>query len=447
MKGLLFTYALTYGGAVVSLFNPWYGLLIYICFATVRPDSLWFWSVPVGNYSRIVAMGLLVGWGLHGFGNWSFGRARPIVYALLAFWAWSILCGVFADNSAAAWGFVESKSKIFLPFLVGATLIDSLDRVKQLAWVLVLSQGYVAYDLNMAYYDGFNRLMEVGFGGMDNNCVSISMVAGVGLAFFLGIAESLWWRKLLAFAAAALMTHVPMFGMSRGGMLGLIVTGVVAFWLIPKEPKQYAVFALAVVVALSLAGPPVVARFATVFASKEERDQSAQSRLEQWRDCWRAMLDHPVVGVGPDNWVSAQRNYGWSRGADGRPVGLEAHSLWFTTGAEMGFPGIGFLLAFYGFAVLRPWRAIQDGFFTDFWATHLARMTIASIAGFCTAVSFVSLEGLEFPYYVVLIGCGVLMLACEEPRAEDGARRTENGGRRTEGGSRRAEVGPLTTDN
>ena len=28
MKGLLFTFALTYGGAVISLFNPFYGLLI-----------------------------------------------------------------------------------------------------------------------------------------------------------------------------------------------------------------------------------------------------------------------------------------------------------------------------------------------------------------------------------------------------------------------------------
>ena len=39
MKGLLFTYALTYGGAVVSLFNPFYGLLIYVCFAIMRPET------------------------------------------------------------------------------------------------------------------------------------------------------------------------------------------------------------------------------------------------------------------------------------------------------------------------------------------------------------------------------------------------------------------------
>ncbi len=80
-KGLLFTYGLTYGGALVSLFNPFSGLLIYICFAIVRPESMWFWSVPAGNYSRIIAIALLAGWAMHGFGSWRFGRARAIVTA------------------------------------------------------------------------------------------------------------------------------------------------------------------------------------------------------------------------------------------------------------------------------------------------------------------------------------------------------------------------------
>jgi len=71
--GLVFTYALTYGGALLALFNPFYGLLVYVCFAIIRPEFMWSWSVPEGNYSRIVAMGLLVGWAIRGFGRWRFG--------------------------------------------------------------------------------------------------------------------------------------------------------------------------------------------------------------------------------------------------------------------------------------------------------------------------------------------------------------------------------------
>ena len=37
--GLLFTYLLTYGGSALSLVRPFYGLLAYICFAIIRPES------------------------------------------------------------------------------------------------------------------------------------------------------------------------------------------------------------------------------------------------------------------------------------------------------------------------------------------------------------------------------------------------------------------------
>src|SRR5947207_9680144 len=79
MKGLIFTCALIYGGAVTSLLRPFYGFLIYVTFATLRPKVLWFYSVPRGNYSRIVAVAFLLGWLLHGAGSWAFGKASAVV--------------------------------------------------------------------------------------------------------------------------------------------------------------------------------------------------------------------------------------------------------------------------------------------------------------------------------------------------------------------------------
>ena len=83
MKGLLFTYLLTYGGGLVSLFHPFVGLLIYICFAIIKPEALWYWSVPAGNYSRIVFGALFIGWGMAGFGSWRLGRAWPPALGLV----------------------------------------------------------------------------------------------------------------------------------------------------------------------------------------------------------------------------------------------------------------------------------------------------------------------------------------------------------------------------
>jgi len=123
MKGLLFTYIATYGGSVAALFNPFIGLLIYICFAIIKPDMLWHWSVPQGNYSRIIAISLLMGWVLQGFGSWRFGRATVIVTALVGYWSWAVLSNLGgASHPAVGWEFVEAKAKIILPFLASRRL-------------------------------------------------------------------------------------------------------------------------------------------------------------------------------------------------------------------------------------------------------------------------------------------------------------------------------------
>ncbi|MEX2187362.1 MAG: O-antigen ligase family protein [Pirellulales bacterium] len=405
MKGLIFTYALTYGGSLAAVVNPFYGLLIYVCFAIIKPDYLWHYSVPVGNYSRIIAIALLVGWAIAGFGRWDFGRAKLVVAALVGFLVWNAASAAMAPNGEVAWNAVESLFKIVLPFVVGITIIDSVTQLKQLAWVIMLSQGFVAYEANLSYLQGNNWLKDYGFGGMDNNCVAIALVCAAGFAFFLGLAETKHWRRWLAFFAAGLMAHAIMFSMSRGGMVALIITGVVSFALIPKRPVYYAYLALAVAVGLRLAGPPVIERFSSAFVDEEERDESAQSRVIMWGNCVDLMIANPAFGVGPKHFPLVVQQFGRYN------EGKEAHTLWLQVGAETGAVGLGLLLTFYLAAMYRCWRLART---LDPYAPAAAnscRMIIASLVGFMVAAQFVSLVGLEIPYYVALIGAGYLKLA------------------------------------
>src|SRR4029079_13333742 len=134
------------------------------------------------------------------------------------------------------------------------------------------------------------------FGGIDNNSICIAMVAGAGVALFFGLSEKVWWRKIGALGAAALMVHTPMFSESRGGMLGIIAAGVVTFAVLPKKPAYVGVFVLAAMLARGMARPAVWERFNTTFAEKEERDESAESRLQLWADCWDVMKKNPLTG-------------------------------------------------------------------------------------------------------------------------------------------------------
>lgn len=410
MKGALFTYALTVFGVVGGVMSPFVGLLCYICLAIVRPEFMWFWEVgPEGRYSFLVGVSMLVGWGLAGFGKWKFGRATPIVACMIGYWLWMMLSSLQAEDVPRAFALTGFYAKVFLPFLVGLTTIRTMGQVRALLWVILLSQGYVAFELNLYYLNGYNMAREEGFGSMDNNSFAIALVTGVGLAYFLGMATKSWWKKGIALTAALLMAHTILLSFSRGGMLALGLTGAMSFVLIPKRPAHYCAFATAVLLMILLAGEEVRERFASTFGASEtgEREASAQSRLDLWKGALDKSVTNPMLGVGPDNWGLYAPEYGW-------PLNKEVHSLWMQNAAEVGLPGLALLLSIFVITMVKLWPIarghvpVQDPFERD-----VARVVIASLFGFLIAAQFVTIKYLEVPYYIVLAGAAVLMFQRE----------------------------------
>jgi putative inorganic carbon (HCO3(-)) transporter len=403
MKSLLFTFALTYGGSVVSLFRPYVGFLIYVCFAIIKPDMLWFWSVPEWNYSRTIALALLAGWTLNAFGKWKLGKAQPMIVCLIAYWVILLFGAVTARIQWVGWVTFEPMCKTFLPILVGISLIDSWSKLRQLAWVIVLSQGFLAYEFNILYYTTLFLPWEFAHGGLDNNGIAISMCTSIGLAFFLGMHAARWWRKLIAFACAGLMAHVVLFSNSRGGMVSLIITGIACFVLLPKTRSAYLVMLLGVLLVLRLAGEGVQDRFSTIWDSEKEGADKGGKRLEHWQACLTSMATRPL-GVGPNHWPFTAPDYGLPA--------MAAHSTWLQVGAELGIPGLGCLLGYYLICMRRLWPYTrQKNYAPDPWARYLARMVIASLIGFIASAQFVTVDGIELPYYIALIGAGVLKVA------------------------------------
>jgi probable O-glycosylation ligase (exosortase A-associated) len=410
MKGLLFTYLLAYGGAVAALVNPFWGLLAYIALANLSPEFLWPWAVsPGGGYSRVAGLAVLAGWAIHGFGKWNLGRAKAVILILLAYFAWMLPSAIQAEEQELAWEYVEHFAKLVLPILVGITTMNSVGRLKMLAWVLVVSQAYPAYELNMTYFGGYNQLHEEGFGVMDNNSYGIGLVTATGLACFLTWHDEKWWRKAVGLVSAAFMVHAILFSFSRGGMLGLAIMAVTGFLIMPKRKKEYLAFALALVITLAFAGKDVRERFASTFASKEQRDTSAESRLELWSACCDTMMKYPIFGVGPDHMPLRMDQYGFRKGK-------EAHTLWLNVGAELGIPALILLMSYYGLCVIRLWPiAVGKRAVADPWLAYLARAVVAGLCGFAVSAQFVALDFLEIPYYVALLGAGVLKLSTGTP--------------------------------
>src|SRR5262249_51469245 len=150
-----------------------------------------------------------------------------------------------------------------------------------------------------------------------------------------------WLGKFAALSCAVFLIHAILISFSRGGMIALILTGLTAFLLIPRRPIYYVGLALATLVTFLAPGPEVRARFMTAFEASENRDGSAQNRLDYWRYCLDTIPQHPVVGVGPDYWADyMSQHYARTR--------AEAHNLWLQVTVELGIPALLFLLAYYG---------------------------------------------------------------------------------------------------
>ncbi len=405
MKGLLFTYALTLLGAVGGLVSPFHGLLCYVCFAIVKPEHMWPWSVPQGRYSLVLALTMLLGWSITQRATFQLGKSWGIVVLLLGFLGWAIAGAVVAQNQDLAWMYIETLAKIVLPFCIGITTIDSVTKLKQLAWVMVCSQGYVALELNLYYFSGYNVLATTGFGLLDNNSVAIALVTGMGLGFFLGFHTQSFWGKCIAWGSSGLMGHAVLFSFSRGGMVAAILCGVAAFVVIRKTPRAVLLMMVLAGAGLTFAGSEVRDRFMLIFGKRDgQREESAQSRVELWSNCQDLMDKYPIMGCGPNHFPVRAPDYGW-------PLGKEAHSLWMQTGAELGYVGLSLLVLFYATCMVKMWMLTwKTTLLRDPWLLVAAQMVFTSLTGFMVAAQFVSLESLEIPYYTVLLGCGALKL-------------------------------------
>jgi hypothetical protein len=395
---LIFAFVLTYGGAALAIFNPAVGLLVYVAFAVLKPDALWSYAIPAGSgLSFKVAIAMLVGWLLQGFGNWNLGRSWPIVAALLGYFCVSFASALAAPHADLAWVYVIELSKIVLPFLVALTMVRTEKDLMRLAWVLVVSGGYLALQFNQEYYNGRPGTEVMDFAGMDEASMASSLVALVGPTFLMALTVGPWWQKLLLLAIGLLEVNAIFFSMSRGAMLGLGVSGLVLFLVIPKKPVHYALFLVAAAITLRLAGPSVREEFATSFNPGESRDDSAQSRLDLWAACWDATIRHPLLGVGPNHFPTIAHEYGFTQGK-------EAHSTWFQMGAELGFPGVICFMLFFILAACQCIRLIRSpSLHVSPKVRNIARMVLPSIAGYCVSAQFITMEGIELPFYLIML--------------------------------------------
>jgi len=86
-------------------------------------------------------------------------------------------------------------------------------------------------------------------------------------------------------------------------------------------------------------------------------------RLQLWRASWKMFLDHPWLGVGPDNFLYQYRGRYILPSAWQEPHLSHAHNVLLTFATRLGVPGLAAWLWLYAafFQQGLPFRSSEDG--------------------------------------------------------------------------------------
>jgi O-antigen ligase len=203
---------------------------------------------------------------------------------------------------------------------------------------------------------------------------------------------------------------------SRGGMLALVGGVVLTTWR--KTNWWKAAVVLAVLAPIVFAIVPAYQRQRYETLQEWRQDQAAMGRIRGWETSLRMAGENPItgIGLGMETFLAEYPKY--RDVTDPLDTPHVAHSVWFSTLAGAGYPGllllIGLIAAtFYTTARTRRLAERQLGGKRS-WAYNYAAMIEIAVVTFMIAASFLSQVGFEYVYVVMLLSVPLYALARQE---------------------------------
>lgn len=285
---------------------------------------------------------------------------RPGLAALLsAFFGWVVLSLLWADDVASAQSSAVRLALSLVFLLVVYSGVRSERDLRTIAWAFVIGASLTTV---YGFVAGLSLAGRFTGGMADPNFLAAALVTAAAIGGFLLAAGERGARRVVLLVCLVILASGLVATGSRGGLIALVITLVVGTALAGSFRSR----AVAVVLVVIAVGVGFFVVFAS--ASVKERATSISSSSSAGRtDAWQVALamakDHPIVGVGLDNYPVVQSRYinGTLNLTDiilFRRLHLEAHNTYLQLLAEVGVIGLG-LFAALVFGPLRT--ALQIG--------------------------------------------------------------------------------------
>ncbi len=356
-------------------------------------------SIPISHVPAQFGIGIaFLGWVGEGVfnKNWVL-RWHPMFWGLIPYLVWNLIASGFSERPVHSLGAVLDNEWPVLIMLMLYWIVDEETFLNRIIHVFLLSSAAaVLYSLwqvvgGIELYRGkpldpmgWGFYRAVGFYGFYLTFAAFAMTV-----FFFASSFSLEFKKWhttllsgLSFLAVlgtfarsmwlSFLAAIPILAFTRGKRAGIIVTGML----------------LIVIVGGILTVPALRYRAESIVEPGQN-----ETRLNLWKTAMRVAEDHPVLGVGEDNWDLVFDRYRLEGFYD---TTVHPHNDYLTVLVSSGLPGLFAFVAMWGISMAR-------GFKTAFGARNQLVRATALAATF-------SLMGLMIGamfqnYYGTFINC------------------------------------------
>jgi O-antigen ligase len=342
----------------------------------------------------------------------------PVVVAVALLGSWVTASVAWSVDVDAAFGALPQWYAIGLVFLIVATAMADRAAVVLMAWAFVA--GGVLSVLGGVVAPGLAVAEEGRFQGTagDPNLLAVGLLPAAALA--LGLAAGRrdpLWRALIAVVVAVLAVGFVASG-SRGGAVGALVGLAVALMVVERRRATF--------LAAATVGLVALAASVWLVPGAWERSPSVSNgsgRSDLWNIAWHVAADHPVAGVGLDNYPVVAGDYarrvGPLQSVDLIAEPHEAHNLYLQLLAEVGVVGLALVALLVGVCLHSAWVAARR-FAADGDRAHaaLARAVLVGIAAMLGSALFVSAP-VDRRLWVLLALGPALRAAAHRPRESE----------------------------
>jgi O-antigen ligase len=344
---------------------------------------------------------------------------RRLVACAICLVAWNVLSAVWAQSPSTA---LLGASRYAQDLVLFPILYAGLRRFEHVRWIAAAFIGgaVLAMLYGVAAGSTVDSSRLVGAIGDPNETATVLVAASI-LAVALGIGETRSrLRRSIAFAAAIAAIIGIVATASRGGLVALAATAVVAVVVGGRWRRQIAL-------AAALGGVLAAGWFLLLAPASSVTHITSQQtpRTTLWTVAGRAISANPLTGVGNDNFSLAAKNFLVQPGATTRADQIVvhqdvAHNIYLEVWADTGVIGLAFFIVLLVAPLGAAWRAVRILEHVGRRADEiLVRALIVAIVAILAAGFFISDEYSKQLFLLLGVATATLATVRAETRAPE----------------------------